>query len=108
MEKVLIGTIAGAVMLSLGVGIGANVVPVEILLLSIGCGAVCFVFAYALVVIIEGAGKRTTTRIFEYRETPVYRHVYRVEGIDGNQIIDGQIIESTQIVERGPAWIARR
>jgi len=108
MEKVLIGTIAGAVMLTLGVGIGANVVPVEILILAVGCLGVCMVFAYALVVIIEDAGKRTTTRIFEYRETPVHRHVYRIEGAERDQIVDGQIIESTQIVERGPAWIARR
>jgi hypothetical protein len=107
MEKLLIGTIAGAVMLSLGVGIGGGVVPVEILFVAVGCLGVCVVFAYALVVIIEDAGKKTT-RIIEYRQFPVHRHVYRVEGSDGDQVIDGQIIESTQLVERGPAWIARR
>lgn len=98
MEKILIGTVAGAVMLSLGIALGGGVVPVGIFLLAVGCVCVCGIFAYALVVILEG-NRTTTTRIVEYREIHREvpgRQVYRVE--EDNQIPEGRIIKSTQLV----------
>jgi hypothetical protein len=99
MEKVIIGTVAGAVMLSLGIALGGGVVPVGIFFLAVGCVAVCGVFAYALVVILEGnRTTTTTTRIVEYREEIPGRQVYRVEEIDLVKIPEGRIVKSTQLV----------
>jgi hypothetical protein len=98
MEKVIIGTVAGAVMLSLGIALGGGVVPVGIFFLAVGCVAVCGVFAYALVVILEGNRTTTTTRIVEYREEIPGRYVYRVEEIDLVKIPEGRIVKSTQLI----------